>query len=61
MNTLMNLPTGILEMLDSDDMLLVIGGDAKEPVNNNGGEKCTGQNNGGTVCNGANNGGITCG
>lgn len=58
-NRFMNLPIQLLDVLQEEEMILVLGGSVKPNTNNSDGT-CDGTNNGSGVCAGTNNGTGTC-
>lgn len=59
-NNFMNLPIQLLDVLQEEEMILVLGGSVK-PEPNNGIGTCGGTNNAGGICTGGpNNGSGTC-
>ncbi len=56
----MQLPASVMERLDENEMILVLGGSDSVAPNNDDG-LCTGTNNGSGRCGGINNGSGKCG
>lgn len=62
MTSLMNLPIGIIEKLDNDELFLLNGGTSiLAESTNNGSGTCDGTNNGDGRCGGTNNSTGMCG